>query len=167
MSEDWRSQKLLLQELENTISLFIEPLIQLAFARTPEAHLELIKICYSRSRNTEEVTRCVKQPSIKDILDIFESRPDLLTDEKLLAALENPTNVRVAGVLQGIIKGFIVWASNNGFNLDYLTALKLANELGLEYTLKFLVGYRNISEKLINFLNKLITEYRRLKGLRK
>jgi hypothetical protein len=121
-------------------------MIKLACANIPEVIDELVR-------------RGVRRPSLKDLLDILESRPELLTDERLAQAVKNAPDV-----VKGVVRAFIVWASkNDGFSMDYSNLLKMSKELDLQYTLKFLLAYPNIARRLVDFFRKLIEEYRRLR----
>jgi hypothetical protein len=135
-----------LQELEYTFVTLMDPLVKLACANIPEVIDELVR-------------RGVRRPSLKDLLDILELRPELLTDERLAQAIKNAPDV-----VKGVVRAFVVWAGkNDGFSMDYPNLLKMSKELDLQYTLKFLLAYPNIARRLIDFFRRMIEEYRRLR----
>jgi len=143
-----QDRKLVLQELEYTFVTLIDPLVKLACANIPEVIDELVR-------------RGVRRPSLKDLLDVLESRPELLTDERLAQAIKNAPDV-----VKGVVRAFVVWAGkDDGFSMDYTNLLKMSKELDLQYTLKFLLAYPNIARRVIDFFRKMIEEYRRLKGV--
>jgi len=138
-----RVRVLALRELEEATISLMEPLVKLAASKIPEVVDEL-------------ASRGVLKPTAKDLLDLLEVRADILTDERLTTAVREAPEL-----LKYVLRAFIVWAAKNGFKLEYGDVLEACRKYGLERTLKFLIAYPNISARLLEFLGKLVEDYRR------
>jgi len=147
-----------LKDFEKLTTLALDVLLKKAATQLTEVTDEIIRICKEKeARGEVRLKECIDKPFVGDVLLAFERRAHILTDDLLDQAYEKaPLPLKI------VINGLIKWLGSNGLELNYKSALKLSMEYELYELLKFLLGYPRLSARLIDYLNRSVSEYRKV-----